>query len=252
MQLAPSSEMRYLTHTINMGQIRMPAPLTVYALTLERLKEVMNYCTDTGQFTWIKKTNSRGINRVGLTAGKVDPNGYTYLRIDKKDYLAQRVAWLYVHGEWPARRLRFLDGNEANFSIANLTERLDKHAPRVERDAYDLRVNPKAFRAADLKRDFGITVEQYHALYQAQAGACAICRQPEKDKRNGVVKWLAIDHCHERNFVRGLLCAACNLSIGRMGENPGRLRAAANYIERGLATSTDADNVIRIFKRGTA
>jgi hypothetical protein len=145
-----------------------------------------------------------------------------------------------------------LDDDVNNFSIDNLTERLLKEAPRAARDAYDLRVNPKAFRAADLRRDFGITVEQYYALYQEQGGVCAICRQPEKDKRNDVVKWLAIDHCHDRNFVRGLLCAACNLSIGRMGEDPGRLRAAADYIERGLATSIDADNVIRIFKRGTA
>ena len=56
----------------------------------------------------------------------------------------------------------------------------------------------------------------------AQGGACAICRQVGK---------LDVDHDHETRKVRALLCRSCNLMIGVMHEDSGRLRAAAEYLE---------------------
>lgn len=43
---------------------------------------------------------------------------------------------------------------------------------------------------------------------------------------------LFIDHDHNTNEVRGLLCHGCNAAIGLMVDNPARLRAAAEYLER--------------------
>lgn len=86
-------------------------------------------------------------------------------------------------------------------------------------------VYSRSARNSILKRSFGITADDYDALEIAQGGVCAICYQSDN-------KRLAVDHCHETNTVRGLLCQSCNLSLGRMGDDPDRLRRAAAYIER--------------------
>lgn len=86
---------------------------------------------------------------------------------------------------------------------------------------------------AHLKRTFGITVDDYRVLFADQGGVCAICGEPEtlRDKF-GTVRSLSVDHCHETGAIRGLLCTGCNVSLGRMNDDPQRLRAAADYLER--------------------
>lgn len=81
----------------------------------------------------------------------------------------------------------------------------------------------------------GITVEQYYEMEKAQNYVCAICHLPEM-RINGVTKVtgrLVIDHCHKTNKVRGLLCHACNSSIGKLQEDTIRLIRAARYIKSG-------------------
>ncbi|WP_406168959.1 endonuclease VII domain-containing protein [Streptomyces sp. NBC_00996] len=74
---------------------------------------------------------------------------------------------------------------------------------------------------------YGMDAEQYAALFQAQGGVCAICKRPEVTGRS-----MPVDHCHETGEVRGLLCTSCNLGLGRFADDPVRLRAAADYLER--------------------
>jgi Pyruvate/2-oxoacid:ferredoxin oxidoreductase delta subunit len=80
---------------------------------------------------------------------------------------------------------------------------------------------------------YSITRAQYDELLAAQNGGCAICGV------SGVV--LSVDHDHSccdvdgrscGKCVRGLLCNGCNIAIGHMRDNPARLRAAADYLER--------------------
>ena len=78
---------------------------------------------------------------------------------------------------------------------------------------------------SDIKKKYGLSKSDYLALVQAQAGCCAICGGYDKGKR------LAVDHCHETGKARGLLCQACNRSLGQMGNSAVRLRLAAAYIE---------------------
>ena len=47
--------------------------------------------------------------------------GYLYIRIDGSEYLAGRVAWFYVHGQWPGL-LRFRDGNKENLRLSNFRD----------------------------------------------------------------------------------------------------------------------------------
>ena len=56
-------------------------------------------------------------------------------------------------------------------------------------------------------RGYGLSLDDLASIYKAQGGKCAICQSPKTLKGNGC---LHIDHCHETNQVRGLLCHKCN------------------------------------------
>lgn len=58
---------------------------------------------------------------------------------------------------------------------------------------------------------YGLTPEAFDALWKAQDGRCAICREPPTGCG---VKGLHIDHDHATGKVRGLLCVPCNLRVG--------------------------------------
>ncbi len=87
------------------------------------------------------------------------------------------------------------------------------------------------YRRHDLKRHFGITVEQYESILVRQNGVCAICRLPERRRLHGKIVRLSVDHDHLTGQVRGLLCSLCNTGLGNMFDDPMRLRAAAAYVE---------------------
>jgi hypothetical protein len=87
-------------------------------------------------------------------------------------------------------------------------------------------------RKAMLKRQYGMTPEDYEQMFDEQQGLCALCLRPETDTYpNGVVKRLCVDHDHETGRVRGLLCRACNVGMGLFGESAEMLRRAADHID---------------------
>jgi len=85
-----------------------------------------------------------------------------------------------------------------------------------------------------IKKNFGVTPEQYQAMFDAQEGRCAICRQPQSENLDakGKPKRLAVDHDHATTEVRALLCYYCNLAIGAMDESVVRLFAAISYLKK--------------------
>jgi len=78
-----------------------------------------------------------------------------------------------------------------------------------------------------------MTQEQYDDMLQAQGGVCAICKKPETSRKNNIeeVRPLAVDHCHSGGHVRSILCAKCNLILGKAQDDIALLRAAADYLE---------------------
>lgn len=105
-------------------------------------------------------------------------------------------------------------------------------ARKVEQQRqYRLR-NPRAFTKSDwnayLKRTYGITADEYDVMVGERRGRCEVCGQVPAGKRDR----LHVDHDHSTGVVRGLLCSACNVSLGHVKEDPARLRALADYIER--------------------
>lgn len=74
---------------------------------------------------------------------------------------------------------------------------------------------------------YGMAKGDYERMYAEQDGRCAICRR--KCRRGG--ETLCVDHDHKTGAIRGLLCNDCNRSLGGFGDDPERLRSAANYVE---------------------
>ena len=79
-------------------------------------------------------------------------------------------------------------------------------------------------RAIALMRNYGITIEEYDNMFAAQNGICAICGKPQNGKR------LFVDHNHETDKVRGLLCQNCNIALGHMGDDAQLLIKAIDYL----------------------
>lgn len=71
---------------------------TIKDLTQKQLKELLHYDPDTGIFTWA--ISRRGFKK-GKVAGNINSIGYRRIYINKKSYLAHRLAWLYMEGYFP-------------------------------------------------------------------------------------------------------------------------------------------------------
>lgn len=89
-------------------------------LTQKRLKEVLNYCPETGVFTRKIRTSNRV--KVGAPAGCTTSQGYVAIRVDRRRYKAHRLAWLYVHGVWPNNDIDHDDRDRSNNRIDNLRD----------------------------------------------------------------------------------------------------------------------------------
>lgn len=91
--------------------------------------------------------------------------------------------------------------------------------------------NPRLVKNAYLMKNYGITIEVYEAMFEAQNGLCAICKQMETAVRNdGSPQVLSVDHCHTTNEVRALLCKHCNIALGEFKDNITYLKSAIQYL----------------------
>jgi len=83
-------------------------------LTQSRLKELLDYNPTTGQFTRLSTGKP--------VRGWKDKDGYLVAQLDNVEYRMHRLAWLYVHGQWPERFIDHINMVRHDNSIANLRE----------------------------------------------------------------------------------------------------------------------------------
>lgn len=84
--------------------------------------------------------------------------------------------------------------------------------------------------ANEAARRYGLTREDVDALHESQGGLCAICGCD--GAKHATFTRLVIDHCHETEKVRGLLCGPCNSAIGLLKDSPEIALAAAAYLQK--------------------
>lgn len=110
-------------------------------------------------------------------------------------------------------------------------------------------------RRYQLKRFYGITLEQYDELLQQQNGCCAICGR----SADSFSKRLAVDHDHFTGEIRGLICDFDNrFLIGRLRRGNGGdvlLTNAGEYLRKEgtgwIVPSTKSKKRSRKRKAGT-
>ncbi len=89
------------------------------------------------------------------------------------------------------------------------------------KDCWNVKGNAKY-----LKKEYGLTVAEFHQLLDAQDGCCAICYRPPKKNR------FNIDHCHKTHRIRALLCVNCNTNLLPLIEgHPNWVKRAFDYLE---------------------
>lgn len=96
-------------------------------LTLDRLRELLEYNPATGEFRWRPKLGRKNPYAARKVAGSINTDGYRVIRIDYQLHYAHRLAWLYIHGEWPPRLIDHRNNHRSdnrfhNLRLANDTE----------------------------------------------------------------------------------------------------------------------------------
>lgn len=109
---------------------------------------------------------------------------------------------------------------------------------------------PAEIRRANLWAKYRITPEQCDALRTEQGYRCGICGidevdvdltrvggRPRADGQPLLKVPFAVDHDHKPGVIRGLLCPSCNAGLGAYCDDPSRLKAAIDYLQRASAAA---------------
>lgn len=83
-------------------------------LTAHRLRALYDFDSEVGIFVRRRSPRSK--------VGSANSGGYLSIFVDGRLYLAHRLAWLYVYGEWPIDKLDHINGDRADNRIANLRQ----------------------------------------------------------------------------------------------------------------------------------
>ena len=89
-------------------------------ISIQELRDYLKYNPEDGSIIRIKKASSNA--KVGDTAGSIKDNGYAAIKLNKKRFLAHRVAWAIYYGEWPSKCLDHINGIRNDNRISNLRE----------------------------------------------------------------------------------------------------------------------------------
>lgn len=89
----------------------------------------------------------------------------------------------------------------------------------------------KAQQDAYYARTYGISREEWEAMYARQGGRCFICLGEGFTMKADHEAKLMVDHCHSTGKVRGLLCHNCNRALGLLQDDKQAIKRALEYLE---------------------
>ena len=118
--------------------------ITKDLITQEQLKKELTYNPETGEFFWSVPKVGRPNGR---PAGSVNVYGYRSITIDEIKYLAHRLAWFYMTGEWPEHLVRHKNEKNDDNSWDNLVSITHKESQQKKKD-----------KLREIWKDNGVTV----------------------------------------------------------------------------------------------
>lgn len=87
-------------------------------LTIEAVKHALDFDPSVGVFVW-KNPQSNAV-KAGEPAGVIAANGRRYINIGGEKHMGHRLAWFYIHGQWPAGDVKQPNGNYDDLREDNL------------------------------------------------------------------------------------------------------------------------------------
>lgn len=110
------------------------------------------------------------------------------------------------------------------------------HAEAIKRKAKDYRSTDRYQenmadyrRKWNLAKRYGITIEEYEAMYARSDGKCELCNHQLSFGR-GESYMACVDHDHATGVVRGILCRKCNQALGTFQDSIEGLERAIDYL----------------------
>lgn len=77
-------------------------------------------------------------------------------------------------------------------------------------------------------KKYGLTIDEYEQMIKEQNNCCYICGDPPEKSKG--FKRLVIDHCHDTNKVRRVLCNSCNIALGSAKDDTIILQKMIDYL----------------------
>lgn len=116
---------------------------------------------------------------------------------------------------------------------ANAIRYRAKHQKQIKatQKAYQLankEKNTDYYRRKNLRTKYGITLEQYNRMFNAQNGCCVVCGVHQSEVKHV----FHVDHDHLTGKVRGILCFRCNAALGNVGDSVETLKKMIKYLEQ--------------------
>lgn len=176
------------------------------------LRTLLDYNPLTGQFTWRVRAAHR--IHVGDIAGVIcKSTGYRVIGINGVRHSAHRLAWLHVHGEWPAQNIDHINGDRSDNRIENLRDVSQQtntlNRKRVRSDADESVVYP------------GVRWVGHETGYRRKGGKPGTNSRP----------WLVKHHRGGKTYMRTvpdlLSAVALKLRLQAGGEMPPKSKKAA-------------------------
>ncbi len=150
-------------------------------------------------------------------------------RIDHLDILKIRAKVNYEKHkeEWVIyRRQNYLKNRER--LIAKQKEYYINNKEKVKAYQVRKRIQDKDTRRwCQIKKNYGISMEEFNNLFISQGNVCGVC-----GGNNFYKQGPNVDHDHDTNRVRGILCNQCNVGLGSFKDSIVLLQKAIEYLNK--------------------
>lgn len=87
--------------------------------TKEQISETYSY-HEGGYLVYARDSGRYGRFKSGSRAGSYSKKGIRMISLSGKSYQEHQLIWTLVHGDWPLRQIRHINGNLSDNSISNL------------------------------------------------------------------------------------------------------------------------------------